>query len=142
LEVLPDPSQGAGFGVQVINWHIEEALDLRGVQVHRDDMVTAGRLQHIGNKFCRDGSPALVLLILSRVGEVRYHSCDAARTGCLARVDHDEELHEPIIDVSGKGGLEDEDWQSQWVDCSLVMADIPSSSLTLSPTVTLVSWFE
>jgi len=109
VEVLPDPAQGAGLGVQVVDGDVEEALDLRGVQVHGDDVVAAGGLQHVRDELGGDGGARLVLLVLARVGEVGDHGGDAARGGGLARVDHDEELHEAVVDFARGGGLEDED---------------------------------
>ncbi len=76
------------------------------MQVHRDDMIAPGRLQHIGNELRRDGRPGLVLLVLPRVWEIRDHSCDAASACCFARVDHDEELHQAIVDLARGRGLE------------------------------------
>jgi hypothetical protein len=79
------------------------------MQIHRDNMITACRLQHIGDQFRRYRCSALVLFILACVGEVRYHGCDSAGRGGLAGVDHDEEFHKAVVDVAGRGGLEDED---------------------------------
>jgi hypothetical protein len=78
------------------------------MEVHGDDMVAPGRLQHIGDELGRDGSSALVFLILARVGEVRDDSSDAASAGSLAGVDHDEKLHEPVVDVARRSRLKDE----------------------------------
>jgi hypothetical protein len=68
-------------------------------------MVASRGLQHIRNQLRRDGRPRLVLLVLSRIGEVRDHSCDAARAGGFARVDHDEELHKAVVDLARSGRL-------------------------------------
>ena len=109
VEVLADPAQGAWLGVQVVDGDVEEALDLRGVQVHGDDVVAAGRLQHVRDELGRDGRARLVLLVLARVREVGDDGGDAARRGRLAGVDHDEELHEAVVDFARGRGLEDED---------------------------------
>ncbi len=79
------------------------------MQVHGDDVVAARRLQHVGHEFGRDGGARLVFLVLARVREVGDDGGDAARRGRLARVDHDQELHQPVVDVARRGGLEDED---------------------------------
>lgn len=39
LQVLADPTQHRRLGVQVVHGDIEEALDLRGVEIHGDDVV-------------------------------------------------------------------------------------------------------
>ena len=46
-------------------------LDLRGVQIHRDDVVSARHRQHVGHEFGGDGRARLVLLVLTRVREAR-----------------------------------------------------------------------
>jgi hypothetical protein len=111
LQILPNPPQRTRLCIQIIHWHIEEPLNLTGMQVHRDDMITSSRLQHIRNKFRRDRSPRFVLFVLARIREVRDHSRDAARGSRFASIDHDEKLHEPVIDVARGGGLEDEHWR-------------------------------
>lgn len=39
VEVFTDPAQHRGLGVEVVHGDVEEALDLRGVKVHGDDVV-------------------------------------------------------------------------------------------------------
>lgn len=48
------------------------------MQIHRNYMVAARRLQHIRNQFRGDGGPRFVFLVLPRVGEVRDYGGDAA----------------------------------------------------------------
>jgi len=79
------------------------------MQIHRNDMITTGGLQHIRHKLRSDGSSTLVLLVLARVGEIRQDGGDAARGGGAAGVDQDEEFHDVVVDVAGFGGLDDED---------------------------------
>ena len=105
--VFADPAQHARLGVEVVNGHIEEALDLAGVQVHGDDVVAAGRLQHVGDELGTDGGAALILLILAGVGEVGNDGRDAACRRGAAGVDHDEQLHQTVIDVVGRRRLQD-----------------------------------
>lgn len=78
-EILADPFHAARFGVEVVDWDVEEALDLRGVEVHRDDMVAAGGLEHVGHKLGCDRSAGLVFLVLSGVGKVGENGGDSAR---------------------------------------------------------------
>jgi len=70
VQVLAYPAQRARLGVEVVDRDIEEALDLRCVQVHGDDVVTARRLEHVGHESCGDRGARLVFLVLARVGEV------------------------------------------------------------------------
>ena len=108
-DVVADPAQHARLGVQIVDGHVEEALDLAGVQVHGDDVVAAGRLQHVGDQLGRDGRARLVLLVLARVGEVGDDGRDAPRRGRLARRDDDQQLHDVVVDLAGRRGLQDED---------------------------------
>ena len=73
-------------------------------------MIATGRLQHIRNQLGRDGRPGLVLLVLPCVREVRNDGRDTSSAGCFACVDHDEELHQAVIDLAWGGGLEYEDY--------------------------------
>ena len=70
VKVLPDISQRTWLGVEVIDRHVKETLDLAGVEVHRDDVVAARRLYHVGDELRRYGRPRFVLLVLPRVREV------------------------------------------------------------------------
>jgi hypothetical protein len=110
VQVLAHPPEGAGLGVEVVDGDVEEALDLGGVQVHGDDVVAAGGLEHVGNELGGDGRAGLVLLVLAGVEEVGDDGGDSAGRGGFAGVDHDQQLHEAVVDVAGAGGLEDEDW--------------------------------
>lgn len=101
VEVFPDPLEHTRLGIQVVHRNIEEALDLASVQIHRNDMVAASSLKHIGHKLRCDRRPALVFLILAGVREVGNDSGDAASGGSLASVDHNQKLHQTIVDVVG-----------------------------------------
>ena len=108
VQVRSDPPQRAGLRVQVVDWHVEEALDLAGVQVHCDYMVASRRLQHVRHQLCRDGRARSIFFVLACVGEVGDHGGDASRGGGFACGEDDEELHEPVIDVARGRGLENE----------------------------------
>jgi len=109
FEVVADPAESAGFSVEVVDGDIEEALDLRSVEIHSDDMVAAGGLKHVSHQTSSDGGARFVLLVLAGVGKVWENGGDTAGRGCLASVDHDEQLHDSIVDVAGGGGLQDKD---------------------------------
>lgn len=101
VQVLPDPPKCARLRIEVVDGHVEEALDLTGVQVHCDDVVAAGGLQHVCHELGSNRSPTLILLVLARVGEVGQNGGDAARRGGAAGVDEDEELHNVIVHAGG-----------------------------------------
>lgn len=107
--MLADPLEHTGFGIEVIDWDVEKALDLAGVEIHGDDVVAAGGLEHVGHESGGDGGAALVLLVLAGVGEVGDDGGDAPCGGGFAGVDHDEKFHNPVVDIVWFGGLEDED---------------------------------
>lgn len=82
------------------------------MEVHRDDVVAASSLEHVGYEFSGDRCTRLVLLVLACVREVGDDGGDAARRGSFACIDHDEEFHEAVINIAWGGGLEDEDFNA------------------------------
>lgn len=90
LDVLLDVAYHTWLGIQVVHWDIEETLDLGGMQVHGDHVVTTGGGQHVCHQLCGDGSPGLVLSVLSGVREVRNDGSDASGGRGLGGVDHDQ----------------------------------------------------
>lgn len=90
LQVVANPTEGAGLGVEVVDGDVEETLNLRGVKVHGDDVVAAGGLEHVSHQTSGDGGTRFVLLVLASVGEVGKDGGDTAGRGGLASVDHDE----------------------------------------------------
>lgn len=105
VEILSDPSQHTWLCVEVVYGHVEEALDLTGMEVHGDDVVAASRLQHVCHELGGDGCTALVFLILAGVGEVGDYGSDASCRGSFAGINHDEEFHESVINIIRTGGL-------------------------------------
>ena len=55
----------------VVDRLLEEALDLAGVEVHRQHAVGAGRLEHAGDEAGADRLARRGLLVLARVAEPR-----------------------------------------------------------------------
>jgi hypothetical protein len=94
-------------GRQLIDGDVEEALDLALVKVHGQHAVGAGDADHVRDEACRDGYPGLVLLVRTAVGVVGHHSRDASGAGTLEGVDHDEQLHDRLLDGRA-GGLHQE----------------------------------
>jgi hypothetical protein len=108
VDVLAYPSERRRLGVEVVDRYVEETLNLTGMEIHCDDVVATGGLEHIGHEFRCNGRTRLVLLVLAGVWEVWNHSSNAACRCGLACVDHDQQLHERIVDVAWRGGLQDE----------------------------------
>ena len=95
-------------GEQMIDGDVEEALDLRGVQVDEKRAVGAGGGQQIGDELGADGDAGAVLAILAGVSVIRNDHRDAGRGGALECVDHDQQFHQVLVDGIA-GGLHDED---------------------------------
>ena len=96
-----------GIAQQVVHRDIKEALDLAGVQIHGQHTVGAGGGQHIGHQLGGDGITALGLAVLTGIAEIGDHRGDAAGTGTLAGVDHDQQLHQAVVDGLA-GGVDEE----------------------------------
>lgn len=109
IQVFADPSQRTRLCVEIVHGNVEEALDLTSMKIHSNHMVASGCLKHVGHEFSCDGRTGLVLLVLASVWEVRKNGSNTARRRSLASVDHDQELHESIVDVARWGRLQDED---------------------------------
>ena len=92
----------------VVDGDREEALDLAGVEVHRQDPVGAGDLEQVGDEAGRDRLARLRLAVLAGVREERDHGGDALRGAELRRLDHLQELHQVLVDRAA-AGLDEED---------------------------------
>jgi hypothetical protein len=93
----------------VVDRHVEEALDLPRMEIHREHPVDSGRLDHVGDEAGGDGLAGRGLLVLARVGEPWHDSRDAVRGGQLRRLDHDHELEQVVVRRLPVAGLDDED---------------------------------
>ena len=73
-----------------------------------EDPVGAGDRDHVGDQAGRDRDPRLVLLVRSAVGVERDDRGDPPGARPLERVDHDQELHDRLVDRVGRR-LDEED---------------------------------
>ena len=80
LEVLVDHRRG----VEMVDGDVEEALDLGGVQVHRQHAVGAGPGDQVGHQLGGDRHAAFVLAVLPGVAEVGNDGRDPLGAGPLA----------------------------------------------------------
>ena len=92
-------------GVEVIDRHVEEALDLRRVQVHRKHPVDACCGEQVGHQLGSDGHAGLVFALLAGVAEIRHHRRNARGRGAAGGVDEQQQL-QPVVG-RGAGGLDE-----------------------------------
>ena len=64
-------SSRIGAREEVIDGHVEKALNLGGVQVHRQHAVGARRRDQVGDELGRDRHTARIFAVLPRIAEVR-----------------------------------------------------------------------
>jgi hypothetical protein len=55
VDVLAYPSERRRLGVEVVDRYVEETLNLTGMEIHCDDVVATGGLEHIGHEFRCNG---------------------------------------------------------------------------------------
>jgi hypothetical protein len=67
----------------------------------------AGGFEQVGHQPRGDRYPRLVLFVGPDIGIIGHNGRDAARARVFGGVDHDEELHEPVIDRDARR-LDDE----------------------------------
>jgi len=87
----------------VIDRDREEALNLTGVEIHRQDAVGSRQLEHVGDEARRDRLARLRLAVLARIREERHHGRDPLGRGELRRLDHEEQLHQVPVDRLAPG---------------------------------------
>ena len=91
----------------MIHRDVEKSLDLGRVKIHGKDPVGAGGGDEIRHQLGGNRIPRLGLAILARIAHVGDHGRDAGGGGALESVDHDEQLHQMIVDRLA-GGLHHE----------------------------------
>ena len=93
-----------GIAQHMIQRNVEKALDLRRVQIHGQDPVGACGGEHIGHQLGGDGVTSLGFAILPGIAEIGDDRRDPSGGGTAQSVDHDQQLHEMVIDGLA-GGL-------------------------------------
>ena len=101
--VLGDVAGQQVLRAHVVDWPVEEALDLVGVQVDGQDPVRARGLEEVGDQSRRDRLAAAVFLVLAGVGIERQDRGDPLGATALERVDHDQLFHQPLVQRRGMG---------------------------------------
>jgi hypothetical protein len=96
------------FRVEVVDREVEEALDLAGVQVHRNHVVAPRDGEHVRHQLGRNRRPRLVLLVHPGVGIAWDDRRNPTRGRTLAGRDENEQLHQVVVYVAA-ARLDDED---------------------------------
>lgn len=105
---LAEVADEGRFRVEVVDWDVEETLDLWGVEVHGEDASDPGGGEEIGDEFSGDGDARLVFTVLPGVAEEGNHGGDAAGAGAAGSIDHDQQLHDVVVRRRARR-LDDED---------------------------------
>jgi hypothetical protein len=92
---------------QAVDGGVEEALDLRGVQVDRDDVTDADGLQQVGDHAGHDRLAAAVPLVRAPIAEVGHDGRDVPGAGAAAGVGQGQKLHQALVHRR-RGRLDDE----------------------------------
>src|SRR5471030_345784 len=95
---IAEVAREEGQARHVVDRDLEEALDLAGVQVHRQHAVGTGELKHVGDEARRDRLPRLRLAVLPCVRKPRDDRGDPLRRCELRGLDHQQELHQVLVD--------------------------------------------
>ena len=82
--------------VEMIEWNIEEPLDLRRMQIHSQHTIGSCRRDQVSDQLRRDRDPRLVLPVLPRISEVRQNRGNPLGTRAPSRIHHDEELEQIV----------------------------------------------
>jgi len=88
------------------NARSEEALDLTAVQIDSNNTVNAHGFEKASDVGSRDGDTGLHLTVLSGIAVVGNDDGNATGTGTVQSGDHEEKLHEVVVDRRA-GGLDD-----------------------------------
>ncbi len=56
-------------GVEVVDWDVEESLQLLSVQVHCEDALNSGGGQKIGDQLCGNRHSRLILAVLAGIAK-------------------------------------------------------------------------
>ena len=82
---------------QIVGRDVEEALDLAGVEIHRQHPVGAGDGDEVGDQLGRDRRARAGLPVLPGIAEIGDDRGDPLGRGALQRVDADQQLHQIVV---------------------------------------------
>ncbi|CAB4810454.1 unannotated protein [freshwater metagenome] len=106
-DVLLDDRHGG----QVVDWSVKETLNLSAVEVNGDHALGSGRFKEIGDETSGNRFTSFSLAVLTGVTVKRTHRSDALGRSALSSINHDQLLHDGVIDrtsVAAEMALHDE----------------------------------
>ena len=80
----------------MVNWNIEETLDLVSVEVHSNQTVDTSYAQQVSYQLSADRYTWLILSVLPCPPEVRDACDDALCRSALSSVNHQQEFHQVV----------------------------------------------
>jgi hypothetical protein len=83
-EAVPDVEREDRRGVEVVDRHVEEALNLPGVQIHGQHPVDPGLVDQVGDQLGGDRRAGRGLPVLPRIAEIGDHRGDPPGRGRAA----------------------------------------------------------
>ena len=93
---FPEAPRKHGRGIQMIQGDVEEPLDLRRVQVHRQYAVRPGRGDQVRDDLRRNGHPGPRLPVLPGIAVIGDHRGGPSRRSPLGRVQQQQQLEEVL----------------------------------------------
>ena len=95
-----------GGAQQIIHWDIKKALNLVGMEVHRQNPVRAGGGNQVGHQLGRNGIAGFGLPILTGVAEIGNHCGNPSGGGPFQGINDNEQLHQGVVDCTGLAVLD------------------------------------
>ena len=105
LELFHEVGSQQRNALQMIHRNIEEALDLCGMEIHGEHTVSTSGSDQVCYQLGRDRVTALGLAVLTGIAVIGDNCCDASGGSTLESIDHNEQLHQVIVDRAA-GGLD------------------------------------
>ena len=94
-------------GIEVVDRDVEEALDLRRVQVEGQHPLDPGDREQVRHQLGADRGARLRAAILPGIAEIGHHRGDPVGRRPAERIAHDEQLHQVVV-RRVRGRLDDE----------------------------------
>ncbi|AEM40297.1 hypothetical protein KVU_0458 [Ketogulonicigenium vulgare WSH-001] len=84
-------------GIEVIHRHVEKALNLRRVQVQRQDAVNTSGGDQVRDQLGRNRRAGAGAAILAGIAEIGDHGGDATRGRAAQRIRDDQQFHQVVV---------------------------------------------